>query len=567
MATKNVVPRTGSEGEIGTSAKPWNKVHAQEVSASSVSVSSTSPYSNVNYGSLTANGTAGGLIDFQSGNTDKARVYSNYNDLKLQSLSGDIVLTPDTTGQVEVVGNLDVSGSSRFGNELTDTHVFTGSFHQTGSGATSYFKDTIDIEGNLTASGHVSASAFFGDGTGITGVTGDWDGQHDGDAGITGSLELSGPNGNLTASAIQITTDGNPAIVDANGDVKIQFDSDEIYFYSDDPDDAAFLIATNMIEVAPDGDLDFRVGGSSNKLFVDVSEDLVIVSGSISASHHITASGHVSASAFYGDGSNLSGIGGSPGGSNTQIQFNSGSTFSGSSTLVYDYASGNMGLGTTTPASYTNYSTLTLNNATLGGGLEFQTAGTRRGLIYNNATNMYVFAEGGELKLHCTNGDITIDNDTASKKISLNSILEVGAELGPGSTPQASLSGHLSASGQIYASGENKGIQTATAGSPGSVTIDWNDGMTQEITLSSSTSPGTVSASFNNIQPYTTYQLINKIAKDNMELYFDYSIYWPGGIRPSLSNISGSRDIITFTTDGDSNMYGTAQFDYSASVG
>ena len=142
--------------------------------------------------------------------------------------------------------------------------------------------------------------------------------------------------------------------------------------------------------------------------------------------------------------------------------------------------------------------------------------------------------------------------------------------LTPDSAGQVEVAGNLSASGQIYASGEDKGIQTATNITPGNVTIDWNDGMTQEITLSSSTTPGTVSASFSNIQPYATYQLINKIAVDYMELYFDHNISWPGGIRPSLSNLEDDIDIITFTTDGASpipNMYGTAQFNYSASVG
>jgi hypothetical protein len=220
MPTKNIVPRTGSEGKIGTTTKRWSE-----------------------------------------GNFD----------------------------------TIDVSGSTRFGNELTHTHIFTGSFHQTGSGATSFFKDTIDVTGNLTASGHVSASAFFGDGSnlsgistatptldqvttagntttnnisvtdltvteitasgiisssaqayipkinlnddfsanyisynngfffkgnghfygnltssvfsassgfvgdgsGLTGVTGDWDGQHTGDAGITGSLTLTGSSPNM----------------------------------------------------------------------------------------------------------------------------------------------------------------------------------------------------------------------------------------------------------------------------------------------------------------------------------------------------------------------------------
>ena len=96
--------------------------------------------------------------------------------------------------------------------------------------------------------------------------------------------------------------------------------------------------------------------------------------------------------------------------------------------------------------------------------------------------------------------------------------------------------------------------------------IDWDDGMTQEVILSGTTAT-TLTASFSNIRPYATYQFINKIGKDNMELEFNQSIFWPGGVRPTLSNVSGSRDVITFTTDGDSNMYGVAQFNFSASVG
>ena len=34
MATKNIVPRTGSEGEVVTSAKPWSKAHIDELTSS-----------------------------------------------------------------------------------------------------------------------------------------------------------------------------------------------------------------------------------------------------------------------------------------------------------------------------------------------------------------------------------------------------------------------------------------------------------------------------------------------------------------------------------------------------
>ena len=91
MATKNIVPRTGSEGEIGTSSKPWSKAHIDEVTATQVSSSYLSASSDAR-----------------------------------------------------------VAGNSHFGSELTNTHIFTGSFHQTGSGATSTFKDQIIISGSVS---------------------------------------------------------------------------------------------------------------------------------------------------------------------------------------------------------------------------------------------------------------------------------------------------------------------------------------------------------------------------------------------------------------------------------
>jgi len=54
-----------------------------------------------------------------------------------------------------------------------------------------HFTGSHTVTGDLTVSGNVTGS-FVGDGTGLTGVTGEWDGTHVGDAQITGSLTLSG---------------------------------------------------------------------------------------------------------------------------------------------------------------------------------------------------------------------------------------------------------------------------------------------------------------------------------------------------------------------------------------
>jgi hypothetical protein len=58
----------------------------------------------------------------------------------------------------------------------------------------------LTVTGDITASANISASAFYGDGSGITGVTAEWDGSHDGNAEITGSLTVKDGHINLTSS-------------------------------------------------------------------------------------------------------------------------------------------------------------------------------------------------------------------------------------------------------------------------------------------------------------------------------------------------------------------------------
>ena len=94
--------------------------------------------------------------------------------------------------------------------------------------------------------------------------------------------------------------------------------------------------------------IDFRVESetSTHMLFVSGGSDRVGINTStpdhtLSVAGDISASVHISASAFYGDGSNLTGIsgggGGSPAGADTQIQFNDGgANFGASSNLTWD---------------------------------------------------------------------------------------------------------------------------------------------------------------------------------------------------------------------------------------
>jgi len=101
------------------------------------------------------------------------------------SLSGSFTgsFSGDGTGITGVTGEWDGShvGNASITGSLYVTQTISGST-LTGSSV-----EATNITGSV-----VSASNFYGDGTGITGVTAEWDGSHVGNASITGSLWVSG---------------------------------------------------------------------------------------------------------------------------------------------------------------------------------------------------------------------------------------------------------------------------------------------------------------------------------------------------------------------------------------
>tara|TARA_Y100000296_G_scaffold57376_1_gene65828 strand:+ start:1006 stop:3519 length:2514 start_codon:yes stop_codon:yes gene_type:complete len=102
------------------------------------------------------------------------------------------------------------------------------------------------------------------------------------------------------------------------------------------------ISATGQNAVGDTGSVQFQTGGgtfsgSANLLFLTASSTLSLTD--------LSASVNVSASAFYGDGSNLSGLTTEPAGATTQIQYNATGAFAGSSNLTFN--------GTTLTGSYT----------------------------------------------------------------------------------------------------------------------------------------------------------------------------------------------------------------------
>jgi len=115
---------------------------------------------------------------------DNITLTSTSDEITINALGAGGDWDGQRDGDAAITGSLVVTDSTVFGNDLGDTHTFTGSILQVGPGSTSVFNDEVQVVGAF------SASHITGDGSGLTGVTGDWDGQHIGNAAITGSLRV-----------------------------------------------------------------------------------------------------------------------------------------------------------------------------------------------------------------------------------------------------------------------------------------------------------------------------------------------------------------------------------------
>jgi len=115
-------------------------------------------------------------------------------------LKGDFLLkTLTISGSISVSQSVSASAFSGDGSGLTnlpgtewdgtrngDSEI-TGSFIVSGSTTT-----TVDFTGTNAISGSTFSGSFTGNGSGLTGVTSEWDGTRNGNSNITGSLIVSG---------------------------------------------------------------------------------------------------------------------------------------------------------------------------------------------------------------------------------------------------------------------------------------------------------------------------------------------------------------------------------------
>ena len=593
-----------------------------------------------------------------------------------------------------------------------DVKIYTG----TGAGTNWVNFDgddqKVEVTGDISASLGITASSFVGDGSGLTGVTAEWDGSHNGDASITGSLTLTSSSntyfslnhtggisldhtghtsttkpildistnledlgGGMAFVSTDITSETDEAKFNLNsmitagglgevgavtltisgtggdntGEQLVVADSQGLFYHNSRLDDKARLYTMGIAGADPyligmgtvgntgsiavqsnsnnkETELNFQTqnntgtGANLSAIRMTINHSGNVGIGTTTPAKKLDVVGDISASAGITAGSvttdNVVSSGGFTIGSAviTEGEFErldgASSTATANKVVIADGSKnvgtlGTVGCGAITSTGASSFETVDVSGSTDFGNLSTDTHQISGSLHFTNPgeTNAGIDITG-----HGSNQVSIKQKDTANGRINigagLNSTIRIDSNFAGSVYPAAGTDyywgssakpwGHigtkrlsaslgievsassgvkfrvdddrttslidLSASGQIYGNGYDNGQKTAN------FTIDWNNGSNQVVSVSGAAATG-LTASFSNIKPWSTYQFIYQVDKTNMELYLDHSIFWPGGTRPSLSNVSGSRDIVTFTTDGNSNMYAVAQFNFSASVG
>jgi hypothetical protein len=254
------------------------------------------------------------------------------------SVSGNI-----TGGNISTAGTFSAASLSASGN-------ITGANINATTLLTAPTITTTGSSGNISNVNYITASYFVGDGSLLTNLPG---GSY-GNSNVVALLNSYGPNtisttGNITALNLNITnTTGKVSVA---GMVQAGNIETTGYISAGTFVDAARMNATGNIVA---GGLVVALG---NVVGSNVIANNAVIGTTVSATGNITggnvntgvvsATGNISTSAFFvGDGSQLTNLpGGTPGGSNTQVQFNNSGSFAGDSLFAWNTSNASLSVG------------------------------------------------------------------------------------------------------------------------------------------------------------------------------------------------------------------------------
>ena len=186
LSLQNVTNSSHNVGVGNATLQALASTHNCNTAVGSYAGSNARGSKNVFIGYGTGPQTYGALVE------SKLYIHNSSNNEPL--IYGDF-----ETGQLTINSQVSASifsgsyygdGSNLTGIQWGGTRVgdaeITGSFTVSGSST------VVDFTGTEAISGSIFSGSFVGDGSGLTGVTSEWDGSRDGNAEITGSLIVSG---------------------------------------------------------------------------------------------------------------------------------------------------------------------------------------------------------------------------------------------------------------------------------------------------------------------------------------------------------------------------------------
>ena len=139
-----------------------------------------------------------------------------------------------------------------------------------------------------------------------------------GSAPPSGAVQFNDGNNKLAASGDLVFISGSTSQLNLTGTLNV-----------------SGAINANLLNITVTEQSVVNISSTGSTKFGDTSDDLHQFTGSLNVLGDVSASVNISASAFYGDGSNLSNVTTNPAGANTQIQFNDSSNFGASANLTF----------------------------------------------------------------------------------------------------------------------------------------------------------------------------------------------------------------------------------------
>ena len=393
------------------------------------------------------------------------------NSIILNSDGGTVsVGTTDTDSKLQVRGSGATSATTAL---LIENSSGTDLFKIEDGGnvgiGTSTPAEKLTVSGNISGSGDlnivgdVTASAFVGDGSALTNITAEWDGSHNGDAEITGSLVVSG-------SSVELGVEGRVNVSEGTTNRSIQLRDDGLYMSrTSDGGNVAQIRATsngNNIDVRGQTGINLNIS-TNNALRIDGSRNVGIGAGTTpSARLHVKGSGTTDATTAL------------------LVENSSGTD------LFKIEDGGNVGIGTTSTTAKLNVDGGISTSGTSGDidssrSFILSTLGTNRGGIYSDQILTGDVGKSlDDVVLYSANGAIHLTEGTVTNKV----LTVSGSSVGIGTdSPDEKLHvvGNAKITGGVTGSsftgsfvGDGSGLTGIGGGTPGGsdTQIQFNDG-------------------------------------------------------------------------------------------